>query len=83
MKYLLLLPILLFAGCQSDDPTHTEKITQITSNQIKFIAVEGDAGDQWEIWEDTVSGKRILCHHSGYTGSPGGRSTSCVVVTKP
>lgn len=77
MRRALILGILLFLSGCGDEPKPNAKHP---FTDMKLIRVEGDSPDQWEIWEDQVSHARILCHHSGWTGDTGGRSTSCVVV---
>jgi len=68
----------LFAGCSKPHAQESER-----PQQIKLIAYEGNSEDAWEIWEDTQTHNRIVCHHSGYTGNAGGRSTSCVLERMP
>lgn len=78
MKKAVFLFCLLLTGCAEDNPSG--RPVRSPYNQMKLVTVEGDGSDEWEIWEDTVTKTRILCHHSGFSGSYGGRSTSCVVV---
>lgn len=76
----LIVAALFLCGC-ADAPEPGEKLGH-PLQRMQLVKVEGDGSDQWEIWYDTDSNSQILCHHSGYTGSYGGRSTSCVVVSK-
>lgn len=74
----LWLAVMMLFGC-ADAPQAGEKLEN-PFKRMQLVRVEGDSPDQWEIWLDTDTNTQILCHHSGYTGSSGGRSTSCVVV---
>lgn len=80
-KRVILALALFMWGCTEDAPTHESFDKEHEYKQLQLISVEGGWTDQWEIWKDTVSGARILCHHSGSSGSYGGRSTSCFVVS--
>jgi hypothetical protein len=76
----LLAGILPMASCAGDEPDAANPVRKFV--QMELVTIEGEETDQWEIWRDTVSHTRILCHHSGFTGSSGGRSTSCVTVSE-
>lgn len=81
MKKLILIAVIIFVGCQEDAPSHNSFGADHPFANMKLIGVEGGGDDQWEIWQYKMNPNiQILCHHSGFTGSYGGRSTSCVVV---
>lgn len=81
MRKMILLLVIIFVGCQEDAPSHNSFGADHPFVNMKLISVEGGGDDQWEIWGYNADPNiRILCHHSGFTGSYGGRSTSCVAV---
>ena len=77
MKIIIFVAVLLLTGCVA---IKDEAQSSVEPGRMKLISTQGDWADTWEEWQDTKTGKTILCHHSGDARISGGRSTSCMVV---